>query len=35
MGEENQPDGGWLEDDPRVPWLIDILKAISNTIKCY
>lgn len=25
-GEENQPDGGWLEDDPRVPWLIDILK---------
>ncbi len=26
-GEENQPDGGWLEDDPRVPWLIDILKS--------
>ena len=26
-GEENQPDGGWLEDDPRVPWLIDILKG--------
>lgn len=26
-GEENQPDGGWLEDDPRVPWLIDILKT--------
>lgn len=25
--EENQPDGGWLEDDPRVPWLIDILKG--------
>ncbi len=26
-GEENQPDGGWLEDEPRVPWLIDILKG--------
>ncbi|TXD96140.1 RNA polymerase-associated protein RapA [Psychrobacter frigidicola] len=26
-GEENQPDGGWLEDDPRVPWLIEILKG--------
>ncbi|NRD70791.1 RNA polymerase-associated protein RapA [Psychrobacter okhotskensis] len=26
-GEENQPDGGWLEDDPRVPWLIDILRG--------
>ena len=26
-GEENQPDGAWLEDDPRVPWLIDILKS--------
>ena len=26
-GEENQPDGGWLEDDPRVTWLIDILKG--------
>ena len=26
-GEENQPDGGWLEDAPRVPWLIDILKG--------
>ncbi len=26
-GEENQPDGGWLEDDPRVPWLINILKS--------
>lgn len=26
-GEENQPDGSWLEDDPRVPWLIDILKS--------
>ena len=26
-GEENQPDGGWLEDDPRVSWLIDILKG--------
>ncbi|GAA0322523.1 RNA polymerase-associated protein RapA [Psychrobacter aestuarii] len=26
-GEENQPDGGWLEDDPRVPWLIDTLKG--------
>ena len=26
-GEENQPDGAWLEDDPRVPWLIDILKG--------
>ncbi|WP_199507497.1 MULTISPECIES: RNA polymerase-associated protein RapA [unclassified Psychrobacter] len=26
-GEENQPDGGWLEDDPRVAWLIDILKG--------
>ncbi|WP_131669329.1 RNA polymerase-associated protein RapA [Psychrobacter pygoscelis] len=25
--EESQPDGGWLEDDPRVPWLIDILKG--------
>lgn len=25
--EENQPDGSWLEDDPRVPWLIDILKT--------
>ncbi|PNK60631.1 RNA polymerase-associated protein RapA [Psychrobacter sp. FDAARGOS_221] len=25
-GEENQPDGGWLEDDPRVPWLINLLK---------
>ncbi|MFW2178487.1 MULTISPECIES: RNA polymerase-associated protein RapA [unclassified Moraxella] len=24
--EENQPDGSWLEEDPRVPWLIDILK---------
>ena len=26
-GEENQPDGGWLEDDPRVSWLIDILRG--------
>lgn len=26
-GEENEPDGSWLEDDPRVPWLIDILKG--------
>lgn len=26
-GEENQPDGGWLEDDPRVPWLIEILRG--------
>ncbi|PIE48094.1 MAG: RNA polymerase-associated protein RapA [Gammaproteobacteria bacterium] len=26
-GEENQPDGSWLQDDPRVPWLIDILKT--------
>lgn len=25
--EENQPDGSWLEDDPRVPWLIGILKG--------
>lgn len=25
-GEENQPDGGWLEDDPRVPWLVNLLK---------
>ncbi len=25
-GEENQPDGGWLEDDPRVVWLITLLK---------
>lgn len=24
--EEQQPDGGWLEDDPRVLWLIDTLK---------
>lgn len=24
--EENQPDGSWLEADPRVPWLIEILK---------
>ncbi len=26
-GEENQPDGGWLEDEPRVPWLINMLKG--------
>ncbi len=26
-GEENQPDGSWLEEDPRVPWLINILKS--------
>ncbi|WP_227429004.1 RNA polymerase-associated protein RapA [Psychrobacter sp. I-STPA6b] len=26
-GEENQPDGSWLEADPRVPWLIDLLKG--------
>lgn len=26
-GEENQPDGGWLEDDTRVPWLVDILRG--------
>lgn len=25
-GEENQPDGSWLTDDPRVPWLIELLK---------
>ncbi len=25
-GEENYPDGTWLEDDPRVPWLIQLLK---------
>ncbi|CAM4086653.1 RNA polymerase-associated protein RapA [Psychrobacter arenosus] len=25
--EESQPEGGWLEDDPRVPWLINILKG--------
>lgn len=24
--EENQPDGSWLEVDPRIPWLIDLLK---------
>ncbi len=26
-GEENSPDGSWLESDPRVPWLIDLLKT--------
>lgn len=26
-GEENSPDGSWLESDPRVPWLIEILKT--------
>lgn len=25
--EESQPEGGWLETDPRVPWLINILKG--------
>ncbi len=25
-GEESFPDGSWLEDDPRVPWLIGILR---------
>lgn len=25
--EEVQPDGEWLEDDPRVPWLIELLKG--------
>ncbi|MDO5769323.1 MAG: RNA polymerase-associated protein RapA [Psychrobacter sp.] len=25
--EEVQPDGGWLEEDPRVPWLINLLKG--------
>lgn len=29
-GEENSPDGSWLENDPRVPWLIELLK---NTLK--
>lgn len=24
--EELQPDGSWLEEDPRVPWLIQLLK---------
>ncbi|MDA4834488.1 hypothetical protein NY536_23900, partial [Enterobacter hormaechei] len=24
--EELQPDGSWLEQDPRVPWLVDLLK---------
>lgn len=24
--EEAQPDGSWMEQDPRVPWLIDLLK---------
>lgn len=28
--EELQPDGSWLEQDPRVPWLVDLLK---NTLK--
>jgi len=27
MGRRKQPDGGWLEDDPRVSWLIDILRG--------
>lgn len=26
-GEENSPDGAWLESDPRVLWLIDLLKG--------
>ena len=26
-GEENEPDGSWLEADPRVPWLIELLKG--------
>lgn len=26
-GEENCPDGAWLENDPRVPWLIELLKG--------
>lgn len=25
-GEESSPDGSWLETDPRVPWLIELLK---------
>ena len=25
-GEESSPDGSWLESDPRVPWLIELLK---------
>ncbi|MGL5252575.1 MAG: RNA polymerase-associated protein RapA [Moraxella sp.] len=25
--EELQPDGSWLEQDPRVPWLIELLKS--------
>lgn len=25
--EEVQPDGEWLENDPRVPWLIELLKG--------
>lgn len=25
-GEENYPDGAWLETDPRVPWLIGLLR---------
>ncbi|OOR89382.1 RNA polymerase-binding ATPase [Moraxella caviae] len=25
-GEENYPDGSWLESDPRVPWLISLLR---------
>lgn len=25
-GEENYPDGSWLENDPRVNWLINLLK---------
>lgn len=25
-GEENYPDGSWLESDPRVKWLIELLK---------
>lgn len=26
-GEEQYPNGEWLEQDPRVPWLIDLLKT--------
>lgn len=25
-GEESYPDGSWLETDPKVPWLIELLK---------
>ena len=26
-GEERHPDGSWMQDDPRVPWLIELLKT--------